>query len=266
MTNHDPTREELHNDAVITAFAPFLEEFSNLACAIEESNRLFAELLELRTLEAERKAARWKERQEEEEEELFPAPTRLYQVEWKRDGQRLTRQFRASSAHVIEGTLWLRGGEDETLLLLPASADWALEHLNGEADRLQKPLLNLGAGTEGSSLRAALLGPTLWGDVNLDIAAPDAAMCGPDQVCWGDAHTLPYPDKHFGSAILSHVLEHVDDPREVMAEVQRVTEGQIFVIVPKWWAPHTWHHPGHQWYIDDDGDIHPLWRRDQNEE
>ena len=49
-----------------------------------------------------------------------------------------------------------------------------------------KPLLNVGAGTEHSSLRAALLGPTLWGDVNVDIAAAAELACTPNQVCFAD--------------------------------------------------------------------------------
>ena len=38
------------------------------------------------------------------------------------------------------------------------------------ADNLELPLLNVGAGTEHSSLRAYLFGPTTWGDYNVDIA------------------------------------------------------------------------------------------------
>ena len=43
------------------------------------------------------------------------------------------------------------------------------------ADARGKPLLNLGAGTPRSSLRVMLLGPTLWGDVNL-VGSPSVPM------------------------------------------------------------------------------------------
>jgi SAM-dependent methyltransferase len=109
-----------------------------------------------------------------------------------------------------------------------------------------KPLLNVGAGTDSSSLRAFLLGPTLWGDVNCDIAGP----CG--RVGYCDAHALPYADKAFGAAIASHVIEHVDRPDIVLRELHRVAD-RVFVITPKWWAAHTWLHPGHLWYRRDDG-------------
>ncbi len=83
------------------------------------------------------------------------------------------------------------------------------------ADARGKPLLNVGAGTPRSSVRAWLLGPTLWGDVNLDIAADGACRVpvspeDSDRVCQGDGHLLPYADKEFGALIASHVLEHMD--------------------------------------------------------
>lgn len=121
-----------------------------------------------------------------------------------------------------------------------------------------KPVLNVGAGTPGSSLRVALFGPTLWGDVNMDIAAPKCA-CRPDNVCYGDAHVIPYPDKHFGACIASHVVEHLDDPEAALREMHRVAD-KVYAITPKWWAPHTWLHPGHQWFVSSSGEFHKLWR------
>lgn len=125
------------------------------------------------------------------------------------------------------------------------------------ADARGKPLLNVGAGTPGSSLRVALLGPTRWGDVNVDIAG--SGLCVRDNVCYADAHDLPFTDKQFGAVIASHVLEHVQDPRRVMAELRRVAD-EVFVICPRWWAPHTWLHPGHRWYLRRDGTLTPLWQ------
>lgn len=120
-----------------------------------------------------------------------------------------------------------------------------------------KPVLNIGAGTPGSSLRVALLGPTLWGDVNMDIAST-CKECRSDNVCYGDAHNIPYPDKHFGACIASHVVEHLDDPISALREMNRVAD-KVYAITPKWWAPHTWMHPGHQWYVTPDGKFIRLW-------
>lgn len=120
-----------------------------------------------------------------------------------------------------------------------------------------KPLLNVGAGTSRSSVRAAVLGPTLWGDVNIDLAAPDGPP-GPNRVTYGDGTRVPYPDKYFGAVIASHVLEHIDRPDLAVAEWRRVAD-KMFVIVPVWWAPHTWLHPGHRWFIDGEH-AWPIWQ------
>jgi ubiquinone/menaquinone biosynthesis C-methylase UbiE len=122
-----------------------------------------------------------------------------------------------------------------------------------------KPLLNVGAGTRRSSVRAILLGPTLWGDTNVDIAARKGKACTQATVCYGDAHRLPFADKEFGALIASHVLEHVKDPEAAMAEFHRVAD-QVFVITPRWWAPHTWLHPGHRWYVTSSGGFVPLYQ------
>lgn len=119
------------------------------------------------------------------------------------------------------------------------------------ANKVGKPLLNIGAGTPNSSLRVILFGPTLWGDVNIDIAAPKIPH-GPQHVSYGDAHDLSeWPDKFFGAIIASHVLEHLERPDLALKEWHRVAE-KVFTIVPTWWAPHTWVHPGHLWFIDPD--------------
>jgi SAM-dependent methyltransferase len=117
-----------------------------------------------------------------------------------------------------------------------------------EADRRGKPLLNVGAGTRTSSLRALLLGPQTCGDVNIDIAADPSSECSSETVCFGDAHKLDFPDKHFGVAFCSHVLEHLDRPDIAAKELHRVAD-VVIVIVPRWWCPHTWLHPGHKWLI-----------------
>ena len=124
------------------------------------------------------------------------------------------------------------------------------------ADRLGKPLLNIGAGTPGTSLRTYLFGPTLWGDINMDVAG--SGVCGGDNVCYGDIEDIPYPDKYFGAVIASHVVEHVPNPDKAMMEMNRVAD-KVYAITPVWWAPHTWLYWDHKWYRKDDGTFVPLW-------
>ena len=126
------------------------------------------------------------------------------------------------------------------------------------ADSVGKPLLNIGAGQAKSSFRAVLFGPTRWGDVNIDLAAPKTDPCGRELICWGDAHDLKqYPDKHFGAIVATHLLEHLERPKDALREWNRVAD-KLFIVTPKWWAVHTWAHPDHKWFIPRDGEGEPV--------
>ena len=46
-----------------------------------------------------------------------------------------------------------------------------------------------------------------------------------------DGYTIPYPDRSFDLAILSHVVEHVEYPRRLLYETARVAD-HVFVEVP----------------------------------
>ena len=125
------------------------------------------------------------------------------------------------------------------------------------ARQRKKPLLNVGAGTPGSSLRVAIFGPTQWGDVNCDYAVPPGTQRR--GVCHCDVHRLPWPDRTFGAVIASHTLEHVADPMAATAELARVAD-EVYVLTPRWWSPVTWLYWDHRWYRDAAGRWHPLWQ------
>lgn len=118
------------------------------------------------------------------------------------------------------------------------------------ADNLGKPLLNIGAGTDGT----ALFGSTLYGDVNIDINGQKDINHGKNVVTYADAEDLSeFDDGQFGAVFASHILEHLPNPEKALREWSRVVgspEG-LFVITPSWWAPHTWLHPYHLWYATD---------------
>lgn len=46
-----------------------------------------------------------------------------------------------------------------------------------------------------------------------------------------DGASVPYPDRHFDLAVLSHVIEHVEHPRQLLYEAARVAQ-HVFVEVP----------------------------------
>lgn len=118
------------------------------------------------------------------------------------------------------------------------------------ADRVGKPLLNIGAGVPAQSLSALVVGPRLWGDVNLDKAAPRSTPHGPKTVSYGDAYDLrEWPDGHFGAVVSHGVLETLERPDLALLEWRRVAD-KVFVVVPPMWMPHVWLDPSRRWYID----------------
>jgi len=45
-----------------------------------------------------------------------------------------------------------------------------------------------------------------------------------------DGYKLPFNDKSFDLAICSHVIEHVEHPRILMAEIKRISKYQVFEV------------------------------------
>ncbi|MCX6183152.1 MAG: class I SAM-dependent methyltransferase [Bacteroidetes bacterium] len=45
-----------------------------------------------------------------------------------------------------------------------------------------------------------------------------------------DGYKIPYPDNHFDLAYCSHVIEHVEFPRQVIREIQRVSKNQFYEV------------------------------------
>jgi len=48
----------------------------------------------------------------------------------------------------------------------------------------------------------------------------------------GDVSRLPLKDKSVSRSKLSHVLEHVDNPLQVLRELARITDGLVIITVP----------------------------------
>lgn len=86
-------------------------------------------------------------------------------------------------------------------------------------------------------------------EVNVDIAwyrAKVGELLYPDRkFVVADAHRLPFKDKEFKQALLCEILEHVDDPLQVLREASRVAE-EVIITVPDENAPYTpSHSPEH---------------------
>jgi SAM-dependent methyltransferase len=94
-------------------------------------------------------------------------------------------------------------------------------------------VLDVGAGD--GTLLATLrdLGWTVHG-LDFDERAVEAAASRGVEVQLGDPRKLPYADTSFDAVVMSHVIEHVEDPGVVLAEAWRVLApgGELVVGTP----------------------------------
>ncbi len=117
------------------------------------------------------------------------------------------------------------------------------------ARSVNKPILNYGCGQY------------FWyaikhSDVNADIVprdVPNFMLVEPD------TRKLPFPDKYFSCAFVSHVIEHVENPDALLAELNRVAD-RVYIITPKPIFLQTWLNPSHKWvFIGEKKIKHPFY-------
>lgn len=102
-------------------------------------------------------------------------------------------------------------------------------------------LLEVGCGQGWllAGLADALPGTELSGmDIREDAIAFARTLVPYATLATGDAHALGHPDDSFDVVVCSEVLEHVDDPSAVLAELERVCSGVLILSVP--WEPWFW--------------------------
>ncbi len=89
------------------------------------------------------------------------------------------------------------------------------------------------------------------GDVCLDIDSLRLARCQAESPMVGDIRKMTFPDKSFGAALCSHVLEHLslEDARRALSELQRVAE-VVYVCSPTRPSLVNWLYPEHQLWVD----------------
>jgi SAM-dependent methyltransferase len=87
------------------------------------------------------------------------------------------------------------------------------------------------------------------GDVLLDLK--DTGEC--ESFTEGSVENMPFEDDRFGAVFVSHVLEHVCDPRRALTELHRVAD-EVFVAWPRPWRTIAWASPGHAWLMSKRGE------------
>ncbi len=125
------------------------------------------------------------------------------------------------------------------------------------------PLLDVGCGVGSNLELMRARGLSVIGSEISRPAAVAARRSAP--VAVADGMRLPFADGAFGAAVCTEVLEHVDDPRVVFAEMQRVLRPGAFAYVTapnyanlaglhKWWADRrTGRHDWNPWGAHEGG-------------
>jgi SAM-dependent methyltransferase len=114
------------------------------------------------------------------------------------------------------------------------AADKARNLLRLLAGERAEDVLEVGCGTGAllAELARARVGRR---HVGVDVADP-AAHRDPDAAALDlrvyDGHTLPFAARSFDLVLASHVIEHVPEPRRLLAEMARVAARWIYVEVP----------------------------------
>lgn len=96
-----------------------------------------------------------------------------------------------------------------------------------------------------------------FGDVCIDINS--AACRNGAAVEVADVRRIPYPSKHFGAVLASHVLEHlssIGDAKAAIRELHRVAD-RVFIASPRKTSLMAQFHPGHHLWVSEmaNGDI-----------
>jgi len=102
------------------------------------------------------------------------------------------------------------------------------------AKKLNKPLLVVGEP----------YGQYECGDVMIDLKKD--SKC--ENHVKASVEDIPFDDKYFGVAFVSHVIEHTCDPEKALKELYRVAD-EVFILHPKWWELRAYLVPGHTWLM-----------------
>jgi ubiquinone/menaquinone biosynthesis C-methylase UbiE len=102
------------------------------------------------------------------------------------------------------------------------------------ADAVGTSVCDVGCGT-GALLRHVRdhSGQAFHSLVGIDIVAPVDAIGTGIEFVPGWVERLPFPDNSFDTVICTHVIEHILDYRNAIAELRRVAKRRLIIVVPR---------------------------------
>lgn len=111
-----------------------------------------------------------------------------------------------------------------------ADLDFSIMYLKSKDNGL---LLEIGCGSGSMLKNMELLGWQVEG-VEVDPKAVEIARKKGLNVFLGDLHSQKYPNDHFDAITISHVIEHVHKPLELIEECRRIlkSSGTISIVTP----------------------------------
>lgn len=95
---------------------------------------------------------------------------------------------------------------------------------------------------------------------NTERSAGEGVMIDERPFVVADALALPFKDKSFDYVIASHILEHVDDPKKFVAELERVAS-KGYIETPSELSETLFGWPFHKWTVRCEGDTIVMRRR-----
>jgi len=92
---------------------------------------------------------------------------------------------------------------------------------------------DIGCGTGALLSRIKSTHPQLKRLAGVDFVIDDAARLSGIEYVAAKVETLPFADKEFDTVICTHVIEHILDYRQAIAELRRIAKRRVIIVVPR---------------------------------
>lgn len=120
-----------------------------------------------------------------------------------------------------------------------------VRYLRPAMARLEGAVLDVGAGE--SPWREWLPDTATYRGIDVGNAGEFGMEQGRDDITYYDGRSIPFPDASFDGAICIEVLEHVEDPSALIAEIARCLRSGATLLVTVPWSARR-HHVPHDYH------------------